>query len=89
MENPASWGKLERVIHDALREYDAEQERGVIGASRAAVVATALRREGLVQEEASRNSASGSGAVNSEVLDGVLYPDRTWRAVVRKLVRFL
>lgn len=67
VENPASWGRAERVIHEALREADVAREAGVFGASRAAVVASALRREGLLSEEDAGAGESGESGESLEV----------------------
>lgn len=48
MENPATWGELERVIDRAIRDWQQAQRDGVIGSSQPAAIARALRSAGLV-----------------------------------------
>ena len=48
MENPATWGKLELVIDQALRESDMTADFGLSLVRR---VADKLRAEGLICEE--------------------------------------
>lgn len=52
MENPATWGKAEHVVHRALVEAEEALDRGVIGLSKVRQITDALRREGLLVEEA-------------------------------------
>lgn len=51
MENPATWGKAERVINDALYAADRAQLAGRVGFSRARQITLALRNAGLLTEE--------------------------------------
>jgi len=51
MENPLTWTQAEKLIHQASREWEEGRERGVIGFSRAKVIAKALRDAGLLLDE--------------------------------------
>lgn len=51
MENPATWGRSERVIQDAYGAWSAARNKGVAGLSLARHIADALRDEGLLAEE--------------------------------------
>jgi hypothetical protein len=48
MENPATWGDVERAIDSAYREWSDDHDRGVCGYSLAMYIANRLRSEGLV-----------------------------------------
>lgn len=49
MENPATWGKLETAISDALKDADDARAKGLVGGSRAKIIANKLRERGLVK----------------------------------------
>lgn len=59
MENPATWGEAERVIHDALAECERADAEGRVGASRPAKIARALREAGLLAEEGHPHDGEG------------------------------
>lgn len=48
MENPATWGDVEKIIDAAHREWADAQERGVIGSSFAMLCANRLREAGWI-----------------------------------------
>lgn len=48
MENPASWGPVERIIDEALGQWDEDRAKGMVGFSRPAAIAERLRRAGLI-----------------------------------------
>ena len=48
MENPASWGDVEKVIDQAYRDWHDAHTRGYIGASLPMTIANRLREAGLV-----------------------------------------
>lgn len=50
MENPATWGEPERVIHDVHEQWHRGRDEGVVGWSLAKSVADALRKAGLLNE---------------------------------------
>lgn len=56
MENPAPWGKAERVITNALMDWAAARDASVIGPSQARLIADALREAGLLKEEMTPNT---------------------------------
>lgn len=51
MENPATWGKAEHIIHDTYEAAFTAQLQGHVGGSIAMQIANALRAEGLLVEE--------------------------------------
>lgn len=51
MENPATWNPLEHVIHDALKQAEANRKAGVIGLSQTRIIADKLREAHLVIEQ--------------------------------------
>jgi hypothetical protein len=51
MENPATWGDAEKVIHDALYRAAEAQAAGICGLSTARRIADALRDAELLKEE--------------------------------------
>ena len=51
MENPATWGRAERIVHEALKRQQEAVARGLVGLSQARTVTDALRAEGLLKEE--------------------------------------
>jgi hypothetical protein len=70
MENPATWGKAERIIHDTLHQAETyETGMPIRGLSRARQVADALRAEGLLVEELHSVKAAESGEVPSDPAD--------------------
>ena len=50
MENPAAWGKAERVVDKAMREWLKSQEAGIIGRSKVKAITDALREADLLKE---------------------------------------
>lgn len=48
MENPASWGPVERTIKRAMDRYEENRAKGIIGLSPYAVIANELRAAGLL-----------------------------------------
>lgn len=55
MENPATWGTLEKIINEALEEADRRDRMDLVGLSRVRIVADALRKAGLVKDDVSSN----------------------------------
>lgn len=51
MENPATWGKAEHVVNDALAESDRAMLGGLIGLSLTRRITDALREAGLLKED--------------------------------------
>jgi len=53
MENPATWGEAEKVIHDVMMKdhYAKQEEPGLCGLSLPRQIADALRKAGLLKEE--------------------------------------
>jgi hypothetical protein len=51
MENPATWGKAEKVIDKAIRDADKAHFQGIVGLSTTRRVADALREAGLLDKE--------------------------------------
>ena len=51
MENPATWGKAERIINDTMVQAMRAQAEGVYGLSMARQVADALRAANLLKPE--------------------------------------
>lgn len=58
MENPASWGRLEGTVHEAIRSWNENQKKGLIGYSLPAFIANRLRAEGLTNETPEDRQAS-------------------------------
>lgn len=52
MENPATWGRAERVVSDAWTNWYDAHAKGVVGLSLPRTITDALRAEGLLKEEA-------------------------------------
>lgn len=50
MENPATWGPVEKTIDAAMQEAEKRQSQGVVGLSNVRIIADALRAAGLVKE---------------------------------------
>lgn len=50
VENPQTWGPLEKAIDEAMREADDARAAGRIGLSRVRQIADKLREQGLVNE---------------------------------------
>lgn len=50
MENPMSWGPVEKTIHKAFLEWE-NRPVGLCGWSLEMTIANALRQEGLVVDE--------------------------------------
>jgi len=55
MENPATWGRAEHVIHRAITEWFEGRDQGVVGLSQTRFIADALRNEGLLVREAAKS----------------------------------
>ena len=51
VENPATWGKAENIVHDTYQEWWASRQAGNIGPSLARQVINALREAGLLNED--------------------------------------
>lgn len=51
MENPATWGKAEKVVFAALHEAEIARLKGVYGLSTTRQITDALRKAGLLREE--------------------------------------
>lgn len=51
MENPATWGKAERVVADAMEAADEAYRTGYVGLSTVRQITDALREAGLLKEE--------------------------------------
>lgn len=50
MENPASWGKTERVISEAIQEHAKDMAEHRMGLSLERTISDALRQAGLLKE---------------------------------------
>lgn len=50
MENPATWGRAEHVIADAMSQADKYMKMGVVGLSSVRQIADALREAGLLRD---------------------------------------
>lgn len=50
MENPDTWGKAERVVHDAYIDWEVDRANELCGLSLARRITNALRAEGLLAE---------------------------------------
>lgn len=50
MENPATWGKAEKVVHDEYVKWWEDREKMMCGLSLERRITDALRREGLLVE---------------------------------------
>ena len=61
MENPATWGKLERTIGDAIQEAEQARANQVIGLSMVRRIADKLRAEGLVLHDPEQREQLASG----------------------------
>jgi len=53
MENPATWGKAERVVDKAIKDHQAawDERPPRIGLSQVRCITDALREAGLLKEE--------------------------------------
>lgn len=51
MENPATWGKAEKVIDEAYQDWWKSRARGTYGLSLARRIADALRDAELLRDE--------------------------------------
>lgn len=51
MENPATWGEAERIVHDALRRAEKARQEGRCGLSAVRQVTDALREACLLLDE--------------------------------------
>lgn len=51
MENPATWGKAERLVHLAIRSHHNAQAAGFTGLSLVRTITDVLRDAGLLREE--------------------------------------
>lgn len=47
MENPGSWGPVEKAVHKALQDHERAIERRVYGGSKVKVIAAAARQATL------------------------------------------
>lgn len=52
MENPATWGPVQKIIYATRREWEQNQQRGIIGYSLESALANALSEANLLSEEA-------------------------------------
>ncbi len=59
MENPATWGIVEKTINKALQEHMAAVNSGMIGGSPEAAITKALREAGLLKEEEKKTTQKG------------------------------
>lgn len=50
MENPASWGKVEQVIFEAIQKHEQMLKEHIFGLSEVRMIADALREAGLIRE---------------------------------------
>lgn len=50
MENPATWGRAEKVINNAYGQWHDARMKGVIGLSLARYIADSLRVNGLLKD---------------------------------------
>lgn len=78
MENPATWGRAEQIIHDIIVEQGrhhaavrAGTERPIMGFSTVKLITNALRAEGLLQQMV---DADGHCDVCGTFLDGAGCP---------------
>lgn len=76
MEPPSTWRKTERVIQDAYKKWWEANNRGVYGFSMAKLVADALRREGLINEDADEPAAEPKA--REKYRQGTLWEDDSW-----------
>lgn len=51
MENPATWGRAEKVVHEAHQRWWKDRADGVAGLSLERYITDALRRENLLRDE--------------------------------------
>lgn len=51
MENPATWGRAEHVVSEALAQSDKNKLERRMGFSTTRLITDALRREGLLHED--------------------------------------
>lgn len=51
VENPATWGRAERVVAEAMRQADEGHEQGLVGLSTIRQITDALRAADLLKEE--------------------------------------
>lgn len=51
MENPATWGRAEKVVDQVIRDHR-DRTDSVIGLSLTRRITDALRREGLLKDDA-------------------------------------
>jgi len=50
VENPATWGKAEQVVAEALEQAEESRRQMMCGLSEVRQITDALRREGLLKE---------------------------------------
>lgn len=50
VENPATWGPVEKVIHETIKRHRDNHLAGTVGLSRVRMIADALREAGLIKE---------------------------------------
>ena len=51
MENPRTWGPVEKTIHEAFKKWEQGTEQMLCGLSLEMTIANALREAGLVRED--------------------------------------
>jgi hypothetical protein len=61
MENPATWGPVERAISEALRDADEARSKRLIGLSTVRRIADKLRERGLIDEGAVATARMNEG----------------------------
>lgn len=62
MENPATWGKAEQVVHDVRLKWEEDRENVVLGLSLERRITNALRQEGLLLNEDDCPNCKGMGS---------------------------
>lgn len=66
MENPASWGPVEQTIHREYQQWLSDRDAGLVGASLAMRIATALRKAGLIVGEFTIDHRARGGQLVTE-----------------------
>lgn len=65
MENPATWGRAEKIVNRALTDAMSDHARGVIGLSTARRITDALKQAGLLSEYSEDESYEDTPENNS------------------------
>lgn len=86
MENPQTWGRLEREIEGALVLSHERQEKGIIGLSTVRIIADTLREAGLVKTENPRLRIASFGDdmtifLNDEEIASANHDEHGWAGI--------